>query len=311
MTEKSESAPRAGAATMSPSGVPGRDGQSTPPVTVAVDRRVTPTGTTGRLSPWQRLAHGTAGYTVVSVLGFILLWHVASATGMFGQFSPERGELLLPGPIQVAGTFVELFGTGELVANLVVSVQRVVIGFLLAFAIALPLAAAMALSKPVEKLTAPIMALLQPIPGIAWIPLAVVWFGLSGRAALYIIVVSAFFPLLISLHQGILDISKTLIQAAYTLGARRHQVVLRVGLPATLPALVTGSRIAVGYAWRGVVAAELVGVPLGIGYMLTLGRGVGRTDITLVVMVCLAVLMFLVDRALFVPLERRFRTWKV
>lgn len=267
--------------------------------------------TDARSSLLQRVTGGNLVYTVISVTGFVLLWHVASKTGMFGRFPEERGNLLLPGPIQVAETFVELFRTGDLVTNVWVSVQRVLTGFGISFVVAVPLAAAMALIKPVEKLVYPIMALLQPIPGIAWIPLAVVWFGLSGTAAIYIIIVSAFFPLLISLHQGILDINRTLINAALTLGANRRQVIIRVAVPATLPALVTGSRIAMGYAWRGVVAAELVGVPLGIGYMLTLGRGVGRTDITLVVMVCLAVLMFIVDRVLFLPLERRFRTWRV
>lgn len=267
--------------------------------------------TEGQSSPLQRVIGGNLIYTLTSVIGFLLLWHIASSTGMFGRFPEERGKLLLPGPLTVAATFVDLFQTGDLVQNVSISVQRVLLGFGISFGLAAPIAAAMALVKPVEKLAYPIVALLQPIPGIAWIPLAVVWFGLNGKAALYIIVVSSFFPLLISLHQGILDINRTLINAALTLGASRRQLIMRVAFPATLPVLVTGSRIAMGYAWRGVVAAELVGVPLGIGYMLSLGRGVGRTDITLVVMVCLAVLMFTVDRLVFVPLERRFRTWKV
>jgi NitT/TauT family transport system permease protein/taurine transport system permease protein/sulfonate transport system permease protein len=94
------------------------------------------------------------------------------------------------------------------------------------------------------------------------------------------------------------------------MGASRLQVIRRVMLPSLVPYLVTGFRMGLGYAWRVVIAAEMVGVPNGIGYMLTIGRSTGRTEITIVTMIVLGVMMLVVEEVIFAPLERRTATWR-
>jgi len=155
----------------------------------------------------------------------------------------------------------------------------------------------------VEDFCRPFVRLLQPIPGVAWVPLAIIWFGLGDRAAIFIIAVGALFPIVLNTRQGILEVEPSLVQAALTLGASRAQLLSKVYLPATAPYLVTGFRLATGFAWRVVLAAEMVGVSRGLGYMLTLGRGIGRTDITLVTMLAIGLLMMATDAWVFGRLE--------
>lgn len=101
-----------------------------------------------------------------------------------------------------------------------------------------------------------------------------------------------------------------LVDAARMMGAVRWQILRRVMLPSVIPHLVTGFRLGLGFAWRVVIAAEMVGVPKGIGYLLNVGRSTGRTDITIVTMVTLGVLMLVVEELIFAPLENRTRFWR-
>ncbi len=168
----------------------------------------------------------------------------------------------------------------------------------------------MAIVPTVNNLTEPFVRIFSPIPGVAWVPLAILWFGLGDEAAIFIITVGAVFPILLNTVQGVRDVDTHLIDAARMMGANRRQVVQRVMLPSLVPYLVTGFRMGLGFAWRVVIAAEMVGVPKGIGYMLTVGRSTGRTEITIVTMIVLGGLMFIVEEAVFAPLERSTAAWR-
>jgi ABC-type nitrate/sulfonate/bicarbonate transport system permease component len=253
----------------------------------------------------QRLWQG--GLTIALLL---LLWHFASATGIFGRMSPESSRLLLPPPSVVFDSLAEMARSGYLLDNVSISAMRVLVGFLLSALIAVPLGAIMALSATANNLVDPIVRLLAPIPGVAWVPIAILWFGLGDEAAIFIIAVGSIFPMLLNTIQGIQDVDHRLIDAALTLGASRTQIILRVMLPSLIPYLVTGFRTALSFAWRVVIAAEMVGVPKGIGYMLTIGRSTGRTEVTLVTMLILGVMMILVEELIFDPLQSITDNWK-
>ncbi len=249
-------------------------------------------------------------YAAASLGLFLAVWQLASLTGLFGRYPVRLMSLFLPSPVQVAGTFGELISSGELWRHVGVSIYRVAVGFLIAAAIGIPLGAAMARYRRVYDFFEPVLRLFQPIPGVAWVPLAIIWFGLGDRAAIFIIVVGSVFPILLNTIQGLRDVDSVLVKAALTAGAQHWHVLTKVIVPSVIPYLVTGFRLGVGFAWRVVLAAEMVGVPSGLGYMLTLGRGVGRTDITLVTMVTLGVIMFLTEQLFFIPLEGRTLRWK-
>ena len=253
----------------------------------------------------QRYVQGGAG-----LLLFLVAWHVASTTGLFGRIDPEYSLLLLPTPETVLKAILETAADGSLWGNVSVSIVRVAIGFVLAVLIGIPLGLAMALSPLCNNFAEPFVRLFSPIPGIAWVPLAILWFGLGDKAAIFIITLGSIFPIVINTIQGVRHVDAHLVDAARMMGAGRRQILRRVMLPSVIPYLVTGFRLGLGFAWRVVIAAEMVGVPKGIGYLLNVGRSTGRTDITIVTMVTLGVLMLVVEELIFAPLENRTRFWR-
>jgi ABC-type nitrate/sulfonate/bicarbonate transport system permease component len=254
---------------------------------------------------WQRIWQGA-----VTILVVATLWQIASTTGIFGRVSLESARLLLPPPGAVLGSLVEMARSGYLLDNVSISVFRVLCGFVLAVVVALPLGVAMALSPTIHHLADPIVRLVSPIPGVAWVPIAILWFGLGDEAAIFIIAIGSVFPVLLSTIQGVHDVDPRLVDAARTMGARRWQVLQRVIVPSLVPYLVTGFRTGLSFAWRVVIAAEMVGVPKGIGYMLTVGRSTGKTEVTIVTMLILGGMMVLVEELIFNPLQSYTDTWR-
>jgi ABC-type nitrate/sulfonate/bicarbonate transport system permease component len=246
----------------------------------------------------------------LALLAFFILWHFASTTGLFGRISPEYSLLLLPPPIGVFKAFGQMAWSGYLWDQVSVSLMRVLIGFALAALIGVPLGIAMGLFRVVNNLAEPFVRIFSPIPGVAWIPLAILWYGLGDEAAIFIIVVSAVFPILLNTIQGVRDVDPNLVDAARTMGATRWQLIRRVTLPSVIPYLITGFRTGLSFAWSVVIAAEMVGVPKGIGYMLAVGRSTGHTEVTIVTMICLGLLMLIVEELVFTPLEKRTNSWR-
>jgi ABC-type nitrate/sulfonate/bicarbonate transport system permease component len=240
----------------------------------------------------------------------LFVWHIASATGLFGRVSPEHAQFILPPPKAVCAALVEMAKSGYLWDHVSTSMLRVLTGFAISVIIAVPLGFGMALSPSLSNFVEPLVRIISPIPGVAWVPLAILWFGLGNQAAIFIIAVSSIFTILVTTIQGVRDVDAHLIDAARMMGATQWQIMRRVMLPSLIPYLVTGFRTGLGLAWRVVIAAEMVGVPNGIGYMLTIGRSTGRTEVTIVTMIILGLLMLLAEELVFVPLEKRTGYWR-
>ncbi len=248
--------------------------------------------------------------STAALAGFIGLWHAASVTGLFGRLPPAYASLLLPRPGRVWAALRESAASGYLWEQLSVSLGRVAIGFAVSVAIGVPLGLAVALSPAADAVIDPFVRVFSPIPGVAWVPLAILWFGLGDRAAVFIITVGSVFPILLSTAQGVRAVDRTLVDAAQMMGARLHQLLRRVVLPSVVPFLVTGFRLGLGFAWRVVIAAEMVGVPRGIGYMLNVGRSTGHTEVTFMTIGILGALMIVAEELVFAPLERRTSHWR-
>lgn len=238
------------------------------------------------------------------------LWQVASVTGLFGHVAKPYASLLLPGPGVVLRALWESAVTGYLWDQLSVSLLRVAAGFGIAVGLGVPLGLLMVLSPVADALITPFVRVFSPIPGVAWVPLAILWFGLGNAAAIFIIAVGSVFPVLLSTAQGVRAVDWNLVDAGRMLGARSHQLLLRVFLPSVVPFLVTGFRLGLGFAWRVVIAAEMVGVPRGIGYMLSIGRSTGRTEVTFMTIGLLGALMVVAEELVFAPLERHTNHWR-
>lgn len=267
----------------------------------------------GRRMP-ERPRHGLAGYrsrrlwdaaTGVGVylrtmVVFLLVWQAAAL--WIGN------PILLPTPVDVAESFVELAGTGEMITNIVVSVTRLVASFLLAAVIAVPLGFAMGLNRTVFEMIDPTVELLRPISGIAWIPLGLFILGIGDALPTAIMFYGAFFPLLINTITAVRSVDRSYLNAARTLGVGRATVLLQVIIPAALPGILVGARLAAGAGWMSMVAAELIGAPSGLGFAVEWYRELLMTPKVLAFIVLIGLMGYLFDRALRY-LQRSLTRW--
>lgn len=218
------------------------------------------------------------GKRIIPPLVLLLAWQLLSATGVIPAFK-------LPSPVQVAAGLMDLLTTGmppghPLHLHIMHSLQRVLWGYALALAIAIPLGLLMGWSGTVRGIFEPLVELIRPIPPLAWIPLSILWFGIGIKSAAFIIFLGAFFPILLSTINGVRGIEPVLIEAARMLNANRRFIFLNVLVPGAMPSILTGMRIGIGIGWMSLVAAEFTGVKqgYGLGYMIITARDIQRSD---------------------------------
>lgn len=218
--------------------------------------------------------------------------------------------LFLPPPTKIFAAAWRLIGSGELARHFADSLFRIAMANIVAIGVAVPLGFFMGLYRPFEDLMDGVLNVLRPIPPLAWIPLAILWFGIGEKSVVFITLLAAFFAMLLNTVIGVRSVEVSLVRAALTLGASRRVLILRVILPATLPLLFTGFRIALGVSWMSIVAAELIAASSGLGFLITYYRDLLRSDIVVVGMLSIGIVGFLMDRGLL-WLERRLLPWRV
>ncbi len=183
---------------------------------------------------------------------------------------------LFPGPWQVALGIVELMRQGLLIKYIVASLFRVTWGFGLAVAVGVPFGLFLGWFRPAYWAFNPILQILRPISPIAWIPLAILWFGVSDAAPVFLIFLASVLPITVSASAAVQNLQPVYLRAARNFGLGRVQLFRRVILPAALPQILTGVRIALGVAWLVVVAAEMIAVNSGLGYLIIDARNAGK-----------------------------------
>ncbi len=236
---------------------------------------------------------------ILAAITIIVVWQgVVLAT--------KPSEAVLPAPIAVASEFGRLLGNGTLVTDALISVARVVSAWLLAALVAIPLGLLMGSSRRFEAVVDPFVELLRPISPLAWIPLAILWLGIGESGKIMVVFVGTFFPLLLNTVSGVKSVDPTLLDAGRVFGCTsRASLFRRVVLPAALPGIVTGLRIAFGTGWAAIIAAELVAARSGLGYLIANGMDILRADEVLVGMIVIGILGVLFD-AFFRFLHARY-----
>lgn len=217
--------------------------------------------------------------------------------------------LLLPPPSRIASTFWAMTASGELPHHLAVSFARVLQGFAIASAIGLVLGVGIGLSRRLDRLTDLTVQLIKPIPPIAWIPLAILWFGIGETSKIYIIFLGAFFPVLVNTIDGIRQTDHRFVELAQVLEVSRARLIWQVVLPGALPSIMTGLRVGLMVAWMCVVAAELIAASSGVGFLIMDGRLLSQTDQVLVGMITIGAMGKILD-ILLKHLERRLVVWR-
>ena len=203
---------------------------------------------------------------------------------------------LLPRPHEVLAALVELTLSGELVRHVVASVFRVTWGFALATILALPAGVVLGLRPAAEAAVGPLFELLRPISPLAWIPLAILWLGVGDLAAVAIIFLAAFLPMVLATKNAVRTLPAVHVVAGRNFGLSGVELARRVVLPAVLPSLVVGLRLALGIAWLVVVAAEMIAVSSGLGFLIIDARNAGnRYDVVVGGMVMIGVIGVVLD----------------
>jgi NitT/TauT family transport system permease protein len=185
---------------------------------------------------------------------------------------------------------------------------RVYGGFFLAAAIGIPLGLMIGRIKVLRALLDPTINLLRPIPVTAWLPLSMIFFGLGPNAAIFLVFLGAFYPILLNTIFGVRSVDARLFEAAAMLGCAGSGMFRQVVLPASLPAIFNGLRIAHGFAWILIVVGEMTGVPTGLGSVIMDGRTLSRTDLVITGMIVIGVCGFVTDR-IIVAISNRALQW--
>ncbi len=201
---------------------------------------------------------------------FLLLWSILA----YGRFVDP---LFLPSPGRVFQAGVDLFLELEFATDILNSVYRVMMGFIIAALIGVPIGLMMGTFKFAEALTEPVVGFIRYMPASAFIPLFILWLGIGDIEKIAIIFVGSFFQLVLMVAVVAKNVHKDMLETAYTLGAKRFQVIWKVLLPASLPGIVDTLRIIVGWAWTYIIVAELVASASGIGYMIISSQRMLRT----------------------------------
>jgi NitT/TauT family transport system permease protein len=188
------------------------------------------------------------------------------------------------------------------------SVQRVYGGFFAAAAVGIPLGLLIGRIKLVRELLDPTLQLLRPVPVTAWLPLSMIFFGLGPNAAIFLVFLGAFYPIVLNTTFGVRSVDQKLFEAASMLGCDGSSLFRQVVLPAAMPSIFNGLRLGHGFAWILIVVGEMTGVPEGLGAVIMDGRNLSRTDLVIAGMIVIGLAGFLSDRVI-VAINNRILAW--
>jgi NitT/TauT family transport system permease protein len=247
-------------------------------------------------------------------IAFVLVaWHVMSVAYDL--------QLVLPTPLSVVRNVINtltlnydqrwLYGP-NIYEHLMSSFARAITGFTLAAAAAIPLGLVVGRIRAAREFVDPVVRSLYPIPGIAWIPLAILWFGLGNTAVVFVVFIAEFFPLYFNTEAGARNINPVLVDAARCYGAKRITLLRRAILPASAPYIITGMRIALGGAWRMIVAGEMLASQSGIGSILMESRYQFRATDLMMAMILISIVGYITERLIVGTLEKKTtERWEV
>lgn len=254
-----------------------------------------------RVPLWSRTWVKVAGGFIVPLVIFAA-WYFVTASGIV---PPYR----LPGPWSVVEAGVELIERDELWRHIAISVQRVFIGFAVGTVIALVFAAIVGLSRIGSVLFAPILVALRAVPSLAWVPLLILWLQVGEESKITLIAIGAFFPVYTTVADALQHVNPHLVEAGRTFGLRGWSLFRTVQLPAVIPSVVSGLRLALAQAWLFLVAAELLGASMGLGWMLNDSQQTGRVDRILLAIVLLALLGTITNAILVIFEKAVLKRW--
>lgn len=252
----------------------------------------------------RKIAEKKVGNFILSIALLVFVVGIWIGAGWAGILKPYT----LPSIPTIWDTAVSYIQKGKLQENIIVSFAWVYKGFLIAMVIALAMGTAVALFPKFEKFVNLILQIVRPIPPIAWIPLAILWFGIGEGSKLFIIFLGSFFAMFTNTVDGIKGIDIKYFELGSVYEISKKDLILHIVFPGAMPQIMTGICLGLGQAWVCVVAAEMIGATKGVGYMLIDGRSMSRPDVVILGMLIIGVIGKLMDDLLRV-LRKKLISW--
>jgi ABC-type nitrate/sulfonate/bicarbonate transport system permease component len=240
---------------------------------------------------------------VVSFVSFLAIWHFVAEAELLGLATPEATikEMYRLMTVKLAGN--------NLLGHIWASARRIFIGFAIGAVTGIPLGLFMALNRYVNAVAKPVFDLFKPMPPIAWLSIAILWFGIGEPSKIFIIFIGSFVPCVLNAYSGIRIIEPELYDVIRVLGGNRRQEIFQVSFPAALPALFAGLQISISIAWTCVLAAELVSSRAGLGWIILRGMRLTRPELVLGGMAIIALVAWFFT-LLVSALEKLLCPWK-
>ncbi len=255
----------------------------------------------GARAAWDRPFVRVIGGFLLPIV-ILIAWQLVTTTGLV---EPYR----LPTPASVFTAGVELAERGVLWTHIAISVQRVLLGFAIGSVIGLAAAGIVGLSRLGDILLSPTLAAVRAVPSLAWVPLLILWMQIGEESKVTLIAIGAFFPVYTTVASALRHVDPQLVEAGRSFSLRGWSLFRTVQLPAVVPSVVAGLRLALAQAWLFLVAAELIASSMGLGFLLTDSQNSGRVDRILLSIVLLAVLGTLTNGVLALVEKYLLRRW--
>lgn len=244
---------------------------------------------------WTKVARQVGFYVIL-----LALWQLLATSNLWPDY-------LLPSPLEVAGKLASGFGDGSFFIAILTSLRRLAIGYAISLIFGVILGLLIGRNRYIEETLGSLVLGLQALPSVCWIPIALLWLGLSEQAMTFVVVMGALFSITLGVDAGVKNTPPMYLKAARNMGARGFALSTQVILPAALPAIITGLKQGWSFAWRSLMAAELLYQTLSLGTLLENGRDLNDTAQVLAIMVIIIVVGTLIDLLIFTPLERSVR----
>ena len=240
-------------------------------------------------------------FKVTAPILLIVVWQVFGTLGVLNEH-------ILPPPTKVLSKFIQIFESGKLLNNLLISLIRVFRGFILGAIAGVTIGIIMGLSRAVNKILSSLVSIFRPIPMIAWIPLLILGLGIGEESKVAVIFIGTLWPVLLNTISGILSVDTKLIEVSRVLEKNKIEMLTKVIMPSAWPSIFTGLRLGISTAWTCVVAAEMIAASSGIGYMIMYARELSQPDVVLVGVFTIGLVGLLID-AIIGALQRRVLRW--
>jgi NitT/TauT family transport system permease protein len=230
----------------------------------------------------------------------VLVWQALALMNIWEDY-------IFPAPLAVLKTLIADISNGSLEKGIAVSMKRLVVGYGISLVLGVMLGLMLARVKVLDDTVGSLFLGLQTLPSICWLPLALLWFGLNEDAIIFVVVMGAVVSIAISTDIGVKNVSPIYVRAARNMGARGYRLYCKVVIPAALPSMIAGMKLGWSFAWRSLMAGELLFMSGGLGQLLHMGRELNDMSQVAAVMLVIIAIGWSVDRLLFAALERDIR----